>query len=146
MLRLSPSLDFEHAARKALTHYQTALGGELQLISYAEYKSGDPSVEITDADREGVVYGVLRTDAGLRIQASDVGEPVISSANLAIELSGQPEDLDYLRAAFDILADGGTVKVPFVEAEWGGGDWWGLLTDKFGVDWSFMVWPEGKYL
>ncbi|MCL1899226.1 MAG: hypothetical protein FWG11_01665 [Promicromonosporaceae bacterium] len=89
---------------------------------------------------------MLRTAQGLRVQASDTLQPTSFTGDLGIELSGQPADLDYLKAAFAALAEGGTIAVPFVEAAWGGGDWWGLLTDKFGVTWNVMTFPEGKYL
>jgi len=146
MLRLNPTITFENSARDALTFYQAALGGELDLTSYADYKAADPTAEVTEADEQGVVYGVLRTEQGLRIQAHDSFEASTHTPDLGIEVSGQPEDLDYLKRAFESLSEGGTVTVPFVEASWGGGDWWGLLTDKFGVTWNFIAHPEGKYL
>lgn len=52
-----------------------------------------------------------------------------------MSLSGTDEA--EIRAAWDKLADGATVTQEFGPAPWG--DQFGMLTDRFGVDWMFSA-------
>lgn len=49
----------------------------------------------------------------------------------SVSLSGDDEAT--LRRYWDALSDGGTITMPFEKAPWG--DTFGMLTDKFGVNW-----------
>jgi PhnB protein len=42
-----------------------------------------------------------------------------------------------MKEIFDKLADGGKVKMPLEKQFWG--DMFGMLTDKFGVDWNMNI-------
>ena len=56
-----------------------------------------------------------------------------AATNLA--LSG--DDEAELTGYFEKLADGGVVREPLVKAPWG--DTFGMLTDRFGVDWMVNI-------
>ncbi|MCL2595577.1 MAG: hypothetical protein FWD83_08670 [Promicromonosporaceae bacterium] len=52
-----------------------------------------------------------------------------------------------MRAAYEKTSVGATIDTPFGDASWAPGkDYWGHLTDKFGVTWEFAVYPINKYL
>jgi PhnB protein len=148
MPRINPSISFNRNAREALTFYQAALGGKLSFTTYRDWvNTGDPDgAGVPEADMELLVAGALLTDAGQRISAADNPESEPSNPGVSLELNGTPEELDYVRHAFESLSEGGTVTTDFEKASWADDEYWGLLTDKFGIHWEFGIHPNSRYL
>ncbi|WP_425955967.1 VOC family protein [Xylanimonas sp. McL0601] len=141
MARLNPYLSFRDNAREALEHYQSVLGGELNISTFGD-QPGMPGVSETDASL--VMHGQLDTPAGLTLMAADSGSMmphVPATSGVTVALTGGPDDLDYVRDAYQKLSDGATDTLPFELAPWG--DYYGSLTDKFGISWMFDVGAEG---
>jgi PhnB protein len=61
-------------------------------------------------------------------------------SNGTISISG--DETDEIRGYFDALADGGQVTMPLDQAPWG--DYFGQLTDKFGVSWLVNITGPGQ--
>ena len=147
---IAPHLTFTTQAREAIEFYHRVFGGQLQIGTFAEWKAQDPTVEIDDAALDLLVYGTLKMDNGCVIEASDAGEPNQNvpggekPALGAIDVATTNDKLDELRAAFSALAEGGTVTAPL--EEFGAGEHYGALVDRFGVTWNFAGTPAGKYL
>lgn len=134
---LNPYLSFGHGrAREAMEFYREALGGELDLVTFAE--GGMPPDEGSDPDL--VMHSFLRTSAGWELMASDTGnwnaDPGEAGA-VSLALSGDDEAA--LRAAWDALAagEGAQVLMPLGPAPWGGV--FGQLTDAFGIQWMVNI-------
>ncbi len=142
MAKLNPYLSFKSQAREALEFYQSVLGGELNISPYSSVPEvtamlGDPS------EAELVMHGQLDAPGGLTLMASDTGSAmpyVAPTSGMTVSLTGGPADLDYIRAAYTGLAEGGTAALPFELAPWG--DYYGQLTDKYGISWNFDVSPQ----
>jgi PhnB protein len=66
--------------------------------------------------------------------------PASEGSTITISLSGNGDE--GLRDYWDKLADGGTVTMPLEQAPWG--DWFGQLTDRFGVDWMVNISGGGE--
>ena len=79
------------------------------------------------------MHGQLELENGFTLMASDTptGMPRDEGANLSVTIFDG--DAEELRGIFEKLADGGSVVVPFEQAPWG--DWFGMLSDRFGVQW-----------
>lgn len=130
--RLNPYLNFQNQARQAIEFYQSVLGGKLAVSTYEGYQvSQDP------AENDKVMHAQLETDNGLVLMASDVpdGMEYKPGNNMTVSLSGDNEE--ELRGYWEKLADGGTVVMPLDKAPWG--DTFGMLTDKFGVQWMVDI-------
>ena len=127
---LNPYISFDGNAREAIEFYQSALGGELNLNTFAEY-GGPPE----KADQ--IMHGQLKTDAGFTLMVSDTppGSTHEPGNNFSVSLSG--DDGDLLRGYWAALSDGGTVTVPLEKQMWG--DEFGMVIDKFGVPWMVNV-------
>ena len=138
MAKLNPYLSFRSEAKDALDFYQSVLGGELDVSTFGENPmEGMPT---PDEDKDLVMHGQLDTSGGLTIMASDTPsfmEYVAPSAGVTVALTGGPDDHDYIKGAFEKLSDGGTPGQPFELAPWG--DYYGQLTDRFGISWMFDV-------
>ncbi|WP_125776296.1 VOC family protein [Antribacter gilvus] len=138
MAKLNPYLSFKDNAREALEFYQSVLGGELDINAF-----GDMPMEGMDTNPDEarlVMHGQLDTPSGLTLMASDTPsfmEYVAPSSGVTVALTGGPDDHEYIQAAYDKLSDGDTATLPFDLAPWG--DYYGQLTDKFGISWMFDV-------
>ncbi|GGM19477.1 VOC family protein [Promicromonospora citrea] len=141
MAKLNPYLSFRSEAKDALAFYQSVLGGELDISTFGGVPmEGMPT---PDEDRDLVMHGQLDTPGGLTIMAADTPSfmaYVAPTAGVTVALTGGPEDHDYIRGAYEKLSDGATPSQPLELAPWG--DYYGALTDKFGIAWMFDIGTE----
>lgn len=129
---LNPYLSFRDDARQAMEFYQSVLGGDLTMSTFAEFHVSDDPAE---ADK--LMHANLSTPGGLILMGADTPntQERAETSNIAVSLSG--EDETELQRYWDGLSAGGTVTVPFAKAPWG--DTFGMVTDKFGVEWMVNV-------
>jgi len=131
---LNPYLHFDGNAEEALHFYEGVFGGEGTISRYGE----NPMPELKEEHKDLVMHGDLQVN-GMRLMLSDsgpMGVPVAGS-NFAIALSGSAEDEATMTGYFEKLSEGGAVTVPLAKAGWG--DTFGMLTDKFGIEWFVNI-------
>ena len=128
---LSPYLNFNANAAEAMRFYQSVLGGDLTVQTFA-----DAGVAQDDSQKNLTLHAALTSD-GITLFASD-GRPdqkVIFGDNVHLSLQGT--DSERLTGYFNGLAAGGQVDMPLAKQFWG--DTFGMLTDKFGVHWMVNI-------
>lgn len=133
--RLNPYINFDDNARDAMQFYQSVFGGDLRMNTFKEFQaSDDPS------EGDKIMHAELEAPSGIQFMGADIPNQMKTrtGGNFAMSLFGDNEA--ELRAYFEKLCEGGTVTQPLEQAPWG--DTFGMLTDKFGVDW--MVNISGK--
>jgi PhnB protein len=110
--------------------YQQVFGGELTVNTFGEY-----GMEGMPAD--GIMHAQLETTAGYTIMAADQmpGADRVHGNDNTISLSG--DDETELKGYWAKLSDGGNVTMPLEKQVWG--DQFGMLTDKFGIDWMVNI-------
>jgi PhnB protein len=129
--RLNPYLSFSDNARQAIEFYRDVFGGELTLNTFGEMGGAPPGYE------DKVMHAQLETPDGYTLMASDTPPGMPSGgggSDISVSLSG---DDDKLRGYFEKLSDGGTVTMPLEKQMWG--DEFGMVTDRFGVQWMVNV-------
>jgi PhnB protein len=127
-VQLNPYLSFRDNAREAMTFYQSVLGGELTVSTFADFQaSADP------AEQDKVMHSQLETPDGLVLMGADTpqGMEYERQAGVSVSLSG--DDEARLRGYWDRLSEGGTVTMPFEKAPWGAT--FGMCVDRFGTSW-----------
>lgn len=129
--RLNPYLNFNGNARQALEFYASALGGTLNLSTFADF--GDKDSPIADK----IMHGQLETAAGYTIMAADAPPGMESPGMHGFGVSLSGDDGDALRGYFAKLSEGGSVTMPMQKQAWG--DEFGMVTDQFGVPWLVNV-------
>jgi PhnB protein len=129
--RLNPYISFDGTAREALEFYKSVFGGELSVMTFGDM--GSPDAEGADK----VMHGMLETDSGYTLMASDSppGMEYKAGNDMAVSLSG--DDADALRGYWDKLSGGGSVAVPLEKQMWG--DTFGMCEDRFGVTWMVNI-------
>ncbi|HVP22277.1 MAG TPA: VOC family protein [Conexivisphaerales archaeon] len=128
---LNPYLNFNGNAAQAMKFYQSVLGGKLDMQTFAEAKMAR-----TPAENDLIVHATLKTD-DLSFFASDTqpSMPAKFGSNVNMSLTGN--DVSKLTAIFNGLAKDGNVTMPLAKQYWG--DTFGMLTDKFGVNWMVNI-------
>ena len=130
--RLNPYLSFKDKAREAMEFYRSVFGGRLDLNTFKEFgASQDPSED------DKVMHSMLEAENGIVFMAADTPSSMEHrpGTNMSMSLSGDDEAA--LTAYFDKLSAGGTIRQPLTKAQWG--DTFGMLTDKFGVEWMVNI-------
>lgn len=125
-------LSFDGRCEEALKFYAQCLGGEVTALMRYEGTPMD-NKDLPAAWKNKVMHGSV-TAEGAQIMASDMppGRSVGGYHGITVSLYIK-QDVDKARKAFDALAAGGQVTMPFAPPFWGGH--FGMLTDKFGVPW-----------
>jgi len=134
---LNPYLNFSGTARAAIEFYQAVLGGELDIMTFGE--NGDPY----PGEGDKIMHAQIDTPSGFTLMASDIPEArggVGAGINSSVSISGAKGDDAELRGYWDQLSAGATITQPLETAPWGAT--FGMLTDKFGVDWLINISAE----
>jgi PhnB protein len=130
--KLNPYLNFSDNTHEAMEFYKSVFGGKLDMNTFKEYHaSQDPS------EAEKIMHAVLETENGMTIMAADTPNSMEYKPgnNFAMSLSG--DDEAELKGYYERLVVGGTATMPLSKAAWG--DTFGMLTDKFGVNWLVNI-------
>lgn len=135
---VQPYLFFGGRCDEALEFYRTALGAEVQfLMRYNESPDPMPPGSIPPGFENKVMHSSIV-----------IGESVLmmSDGNVegthfqGIQLSLGMESADEATKVFEVLSRGGAVKMPLMKTFWS--PLFGMLTDRFGLDWMINVEDE----
>lgn len=132
MTKLNPYINFKDNARAAMEFYKTVFGGKLTVNTFKEFHASEDASE-----DDKVMHSVLETDNGITFMAADTPNRMEyhPGKNISISLSGENEE--ELRGYWEKLLEGGSQTMPLEKAAWG--DTFGMLTDKFGIDWMVNI-------
>ena len=129
MTAFNPYLNFDGNAREAMTFYQKCLDAELSVQTFKDVK-----MDVPKGAENRVVHARLQKGSAV-LMASDTvpGMPYKQGSNFQVNIdceSVQEED-EY----FTALSEGGKVTMPLQDTFWNAR--FGMLTDRFGVNWMF---------
>ena len=140
MAAFNPYLNFNGNTEEAFNFYKSVFGGEFPMVM--RFKD-IPDNDKTNADEQNkIMHIALPIGNGNMLMGSDVGSnmpPAIFGTNFSISIS--PDSEEEAHQLFNGLAAGGTVTMPLEKQFWG--DTFGMLKDKFGVQWM-MNYSEKK--
>ncbi len=135
-ISLNPYIFFDGQAEEAMEFYKKVFGGELTIQKMSEVPEEARQAAI-NPDPNRVMHASL--DGGMvKLMASDSAKASQKAAKIELSLNGSNAVM--LREVYKALSEGGEATMPLAKQFWG--DEFGMLTDKFGVDW--MVNIEGS--
>jgi len=138
-MRIDPYLFFDGRAEEALHFYRDALHGEVQmLMRYGESPSEPDSPQCLPEDAASKIQHAMLAVGDQLLMLSD-GVPLGHGFH-GHAISLQYGALDEAKRAFDALCSGGEVLMPFGATFFSPG--YGMLRDRFGVQWIVMANPE----
>jgi PhnB protein len=124
-----PYLFFGGTCREAFNNYQKIFGGDLQVMTMADAPPGEQPVPAESADM--VMHASLSYDGNLLMGSDDPTGGFDGVRGMQVAYSAP--DAGEAKRAFDALAEGGTVTMPFSETFWSKG--FGMCVDRFGTPW-----------
>ena len=136
-MQLSNYLFFTDCCDAALAFYEhCGLGRTVEVLRY-----GTAGMPVRNEAMHGKVMHARFEGPGVLFHASDNddAEPMRGSAHLLAM-----DDRESTTALFGKLAAGGVVTTPLGIQPWG--DYYGKLTDRFGVQWMLNCHEEGQAL
>jgi PhnB protein len=138
-MQLEPYLFFDGKCEEALNFYKNVFGGTIEGISrWSEMPkdAGGPPVTPETANR--VMHATFKSP-GASFMASDASPGKIYGEG-PISLSVATSDLAEAERVFNGLANGGKVEMPMADTFWGAK--FGMLSDKYGIDWMISCRTE----
>ncbi len=138
MASTSTYLNFAGKTEEAFRFYASVFGTELSPITRMRDVPPAPGMpELSDREKEYVMHVMLPILGGHVLMGTDLLESMCGSFTVGsnISLNLQPDTRTETDRLFARLSEGGKVEMPLQEMFWG--DYFGAITDKFGIKWMF---------
>jgi PhnB protein len=132
MSSIQPYLSFDGNCEEALNFYVKVFSGEKQ--NQMTWEESPMKNDVPDNWKKKIMHSNFKI-RGDQLMASDTfpGKPVTKGDNVTLSVNfNKDEKIDNL---FNELAAGGKIGMPLQKTFWGA--YFGLLTDKFGINWMF---------
>jgi len=138
-MKIEPYLFFDGQAEEAMAFYEKALGAQREAsMRYADCPDPIPPEYMPPGGPQKILHGSLLIQ-GQRLMLSD-GVPLESGGFRGFSLTLQYETEDEAGAAFEHLSHEGRVIMPLGATFFS--PCYGMLLDRFGVQWMVMVASE----
>lgn len=137
-------LNFPRNTEEAFTFYQSVFGTGLMgggFIRFRDVPASDNMPPLPVEDLNLVMHCALTLPGGMTLMGSDAPESMGFRVNMGnnIYINLMPDTREETRRLFKALSENGVVETELQEMFWG--DYYGSLTDKFGIRWMFNC-PE----
>lgn len=136
-VKLNSYISFKDNAKEAMEFYHSVFGGEVFSDTFASFASDE--MPVADEDKDKIMHAYVKGDKGVELMLADTPTGMEYQDGMRITLTLNGDDEATLRGYWDKLAESGTVTMPLEKAPWG--DVFGMLTDKFGVNWMVDIGP-----
>jgi PhnB protein len=130
MLGVKPYVAFTGNCKEAINFYKEALDGEIlftQTYGESPMKGKGPD--------DKIMHCSLKIGDSVIMACDNVFEEHPTKVGNNISLALGTDDIPKAEAMFNKMAEGGTVGMPMQETFWA--ERFGMLTDKFGINWMF---------
>ena len=140
MASVSTYLNFAHNTEEAFNFYKSVFGGEFYgqgIMRFKDIPASPDQPPMAAEDGNLVMHVELRILNSHMLMGTDAPETMGFKVNFGNNsfINLQPDTRKETRDLFDKLSDGGKVGMDLQDMFWG--DYFGSLTDKFGVQWMF---------
>ena len=137
MATTSIYLNFKRETEAAFLFYKSVFGGEFTdpIHRMGEVPPQEGVPPLSEEDKNLVMHVALPILGGTLLMGTDAPESMGFTVNKGnnVYISLHPDTRKEADELFTKLTEGGTVEMPLQEMFWG--DYYGTLTDKFGIRW-----------
>ncbi len=145
MPSINPYLTFLGNCEEAFNHYKSVFGGEFTYVGrFADMPPQEGQPPLPEEMKNMIMHMSLPIGGNSVLMGSDTGgdwgKNTVMGNNISISINADSKDnANYL---FHGLSEGGKVTMPIGPTFWG--DYFGMCTDKYGVNWmvSFNEQPQ----
>lgn len=139
MAQVSTYLNFVRETEAAFTFYKTVFGTEYEggIMRFSDIPPQEGMPELPEADKNLVMHIQLPILGGHLLMGTDAPESMGFKVNYGnnVYLMLSPDTREETKKLFGQLAQGGVEEQELQDMFWG--DYYGSLTDKYGVGWMF---------
>ncbi|BDI22856.1 VOC family protein [Herbiconiux sp. L3-i23] len=134
---LNPYFNFRGQAKEAMEFYRSVFGGELIGNTFREFQ-----MPTEPGEEDLIMHSQLTTPGGLTLMGADVptGMEFHPGHQVSASLSG--DDEAELTRFWSGLSEGAEVSQELQKAPWG--DSFGMLTDRYGIQWLVNIAGGGQ--
>ena len=133
MITINPYLNFQGNTEEAFEFYRSVFGGEFAMIQ--RFKDTPEAAKLPESDQDKIMHIALPIGKHNMLMATDAlesaGQTLTLGNNFMLSISTESDD--ETRKIFNALLAGGKVTIPLDKMFWG--SYFGMCTDKFGVQW-----------
>lgn len=140
MKTLNSYLNFNGNCEEAFHFYKSVFGGEFSYLSrFGEMPGGE---NVPDAAKDMIMHVSLPISKETMLMGSDTSEEYGKITNFGdnISLYLGADTHEEVQSIFEKLSAGGTITMPLEKTFWS--PLFGMLTDKFGINWMLSVEEE----
>jgi len=133
MLEVKPYISFKGNCEEAINFYKEKLGAEVLYLG--RY---DDSPMAGKGPDDMIMHCSIKIGDTVIMACDNVFEetnPTIVGNNITLSIGTR--DIDQAEKAFEQMSDSATIVMPMKETFWA--ERFGMLTDKFGINWMFNV-------
>ena len=135
MATVNPYLIFNGNCEEAFLFYKSVFGGEFPYMGkFSDMPADENTPTLSEADANRVMHVSLPIGKETILMGSDSNSQsgdVQFGHNISISIN--TESTDEADKLFSGLSSGGNVSMPMTKTFWGA--YFGMFTDKFGIDW-----------
>src|SRR5687768_16626115 len=132
MPALNPYLNFNSNAEEAFNFYKSVFGGEFAMMM--RFSDVPPRMPMGEGETNKIMHIALPIGNGTILMGSDTPETYgTTSVGTNVSISISADSREQADKLYDGLSAGGKATMPMDDAFWG--SYFGMLTDKFGVQW-----------
>lgn len=143
MATLNPYLNFAGNTEEAFKFYRSVFGGDFRMLQ--RFKDTPESGRVPATEKDKIMHVSLPVGKGNNLMATDALESMGHKLTVGnnINLSLEAESKEEAERLFKGLSQGGKVTMALSDTFWGA--YFGMVTDKFGIQWMVnYTYPQPK--
>ena len=135
MTTVNVYLTFNGNCEEAFNFYKSVFGGEFPYLGRYKDMPAEDGKKTAGEDSEKIMHVSLPISKETMLMGSDTGGEWASSYSQGnnFSISINTDSKEEADRVFKGLSTGGTVTMPMNKTFWG--DYFGMFTDKFGINW-----------
>lgn len=134
MTTINVYLTFNGNCLEAFEFYKSVFGGEYAYIGKFGEMPPDENYQVPESDKNRIMHVSLPISKETILMGSDTSSysgDVVFGNNFSVSIN--TESKDEADRLFNSLSEGGKITMPLAETFWGA--YFGMFTDKFGINW-----------
>lgn len=138
-LRMNPYLVMDGNAKEAIQFYEKALDAQVIMVQTFGEMPANPDFPLPDSARDRISHALLKVgETDLMFSDTFPGQPVQSSNQVQVCI--MTDQAEQAKRIYEALREDGQVVMPLQETFWSPA--YGIVADKFGVNWNISTEAE----
>ena len=135
MTKLNPYLAFKGTCEAAFNFYKSVFGNEFLFVGRFKDMPENPTYLVTESDKEKIMHISLPISKETVLYGCDSSHAFENSTIYGnnISISIETDSIEEATRIFNGLSAGGKITLPLDKTFWDA--YYGMFTDKFGINW-----------